>query len=83
MAVEWRIEPILDTLGNEFWRRDYHGRWARQTSQLRREYTAIGPLYWNGEQTGSNAMDISDVAYSPEICEDLPVDDDVRLGPRG
>jgi len=52
------------------------------TNQLRREYTASDPLYWTAEQTGSTAMDISDVAYHVELCEDLTIDEDARLGPR-
>jgi hypothetical protein len=54
-----------------------------ETNQLRRSYTANDPLYWTEERTGSNAMDISDVAYNPELCDDLTIDEDVQLGPRG
>jgi len=54
-----------------------------ETKQLRRSYTATDPLFWTEPQTGSNAMDMSNVAYSPEVCEDLTLDDDVQLGPRG
>ncbi len=58
-------------------------RFDPETQQLRREYTATDPLFWNDEQTGSNAMDISDVAYHPEVCEDLTVDPDAPVGQRG
>jgi hypothetical protein len=54
-----------------------------ETNQLRRSYTATDPVYWTQDQTGSNAMDMSNVAYSPEVCEDLTLDRDVQLGPRG
>ena len=53
-----------------------------EKNQLRREYTANDPLYWTAEQTGSTAMDISDIAYHPEVCEDLTIDEDAELGPR-
>lgn len=52
-------------------------------NQLNRSYTANDPLYWTGEQTGSNSMDLSPIAYNPEVCEDLTIDEDVELGPRG
>ena len=51
-------------------------------SQLERSYTANDPLFWSQEQTGSMAMDISEIAYNPEVCEDLTIDEDVELGPR-
>jgi hypothetical protein len=54
-----------------------------ESQQLRRSYTANDPLYWTEEQTGSNAMDISGVVYDAEPCEDLTIDEDVELGPRG
>jgi hypothetical protein len=54
-----------------------------ETRQLGREYTANDPLYWTSEQTGSRNMDISDIAYHPEVCEDLTVDEDAPVGPRG
>jgi hypothetical protein len=53
-----------------------------ETQQLRRTYTASDPLYWTGEQTGSAATGLSDVAYFAEACEDLTIDQDVDLGPR-
>jgi len=54
-----------------------------ETQQLRRAYTANDPLYWTDEITGSNATDISTVPYFSEVCEDLTIDQDVQLGPRG
>jgi hypothetical protein len=53
-----------------------------QAQQLRRSYTAKDPLYWTGEQTGSNATNISAVPYFSEVCADLTIDEDVELGPR-
>jgi hypothetical protein len=53
-----------------------------ETQQLRRTYTANDPLYWTGEQTGSNATNVSTVPYFSEVCEDLTIDEDVDLGPR-
>jgi hypothetical protein len=50
--------------------------------QLIRTYTAEDPLYWTQSQTGRNALDVSDVAYQPEQCEDLTIDETVELGPR-
>ena len=54
-----------------------------EDSQLDRSYTATDPLYWTAEQTGSNSMDVSPIAYNPEVCEDLTIDEDAPLGPRG
>jgi hypothetical protein len=54
-----------------------------ETRQLGREYTANDPLFWTSEQTGSRNMDISDIAYNPEVCEDLTIDEDAPVGPRG
>jgi len=54
-----------------------------QAQQLNRSYTATDPLFWMNEQTGSVAMDISNVAYNPEVCEDLTIDEDAPVGPRG
>ena len=54
-----------------------------EAQQLNRSYTANDPLYWASEQTGSNSMDISPVPYNPEVCEDLTIDEDIELGPRG
>ncbi len=51
--------------------------------QLRRSYTANDPLYWTEEQTGSNATIFSNVPYFSEACEDLTIDEDAELGPRG
>jgi hypothetical protein len=53
-----------------------------EARQLRRSYTANDPVYWTEEQTGSNSMDISDVVYDAEPCEDLTIDTDIDLGPR-
>jgi hypothetical protein len=53
-----------------------------EAQQLTRSYTANDPVYWNEEQTGSNAMDISAIPYNPELCEDLTIDEEVDLGPR-
>jgi len=86
---------IVDTMGlvpGSFDRRSPHSdelhvveefSFDSGTRQLRRSYTANDPLYWTEEQTGSNAMDISAVPYRPEACEDLTIDEDVELGPRG
>jgi hypothetical protein len=54
-----------------------------ETRQLRRSYTATDPLYWTREQTGSNATPISTVPYFTEACEDLTIDEEAELGPRG
>lgn len=54
-----------------------------ENGQLNRSYTAEDPLFWNEPETGSNTMQISSVPYHPEACEDLTVDEDTRLGPRG
>jgi hypothetical protein len=54
-----------------------------ETQQLRRSYTATDPLYWTREQTGSNATPISTVPYFTEACEDLTIDEEAELGPRG
>ena len=54
-----------------------------QTRQLRREYTATDPRFLTEPVTGSNAMDIAGVRYGAEPCEDLTVDEDAKLGPRG
>lgn len=54
-----------------------------ETSQLKRSYTADDALYWTETQTGSNVMDVSNIPYNPEVCEDLTRDEDVELGPRG
>ncbi|HEY5665994.1 MAG TPA: DUF6152 family protein [Gammaproteobacteria bacterium] len=53
-----------------------------EANQLDRSYTATDSLYWTEEQTGSNSMDSSPIAYNPEVCEDLTIDEDVELGPR-
>jgi hypothetical protein len=62
-------------LVEEFWLDEESG-------QLIRTYTAEDPLYWTEPQTGRNALDVSDVAYHPEQCEDLTIDEDVDLGPQ-
>jgi len=54
-----------------------------EEQQLRRSYTATDPLYWTREQTGSNATPVSTVPYFTEACEDLTVDEEAELGPRG
>ena len=54
-----------------------------KTRQLRREYTARDPRFLTEAVTGSNAMDMSGVRYGAEPCEDLTIDGDARLGPRG
>ena len=59
----------------EFW-------FDEDSAQLIRTYTAEDPLHWTEPQTGRNALDVSDVAYHPEECEDLTIDEDVELGPR-
>jgi hypothetical protein len=41
------------------------------------------PLFLTEPVTGSNAMDISGVPYDAEPCEDLTIDEDAELGPRG
>lgn len=54
-----------------------------KTRQLRREYTATDPRFLNKPVTGTNAMDISGVPYGAEKCDDLTIDKDSKLGPRG
>jgi len=54
-----------------------------ETQQLRRSYTATDPLYWTREQTGSNVTPVSTVPYFTEACEDLTIDREAELGPRG
>lgn len=85
---------VVDTVGFEaglFRRRAPHSeqlhvverfRFDPETTQLRREYTAEDPLYWNETQTGSEALDVAQFGYSPEVCDDLTLDDDTELGPR-
>jgi hypothetical protein len=58
-------------------------RFDPETRQLRREYTANDPLFLTEPVTGSNAMDMSGVPYDAEPCEDLTIDADADLGPRG
>jgi hypothetical protein len=53
-----------------------------ERQQLIRTCTAEDPFCWTGSQTGRNALDVSDVAYQPEKCEDLTIDESVQLGPR-
>jgi len=38
---------------------------------LKREYTADDPLFFTASYTGSDALALSSVPYSPEPCEDL------------
>jgi hypothetical protein len=54
-----------------------------KTRQLRREYTARDPRFLTQPVTGTNAMDMSGVPYGAEPCEDLTIDKEVKLGPRG
>ena len=54
-----------------------------EAQQLRRSFVANDPLYWTEEETGSNATNISTVPYFSEVCEDLTIDEEVELGPRG
>jgi hypothetical protein len=54
-----------------------------KTRQLRREHTARDPRFLAQPVKGSNAMDMSGVRYGAEPCEDLTIDDDAKLGPRG
>jgi hypothetical protein len=54
-----------------------------ETQQLERSYTASDPLYWTEERTGSNNTDVSTVPYFAAACEDLTIDEDAELGPRG
>jgi len=54
-----------------------------ETGQLSRSYTATDPAYWTGEQTGAGNTTLSDIPRYLEPCEDLTVDDNVELGPRG
>ncbi len=54
-----------------------------KTRQLRREYTATDPRFLTEPVKGSNAMDMSGVRYGAERCEDLTIDKDADLGPRG
>jgi hypothetical protein len=52
------------------------------TRKLRREYTARDPRFLTAPVTGSTAMDISNVPYGVEPCEDLTIDKDAPVGPR-
>ena len=54
-----------------------------KTRQLRREYTATDPRFLTEPVKGSNAMDMSGVRYGAERCEDLTIDKDADVGPRG
>ena len=54
-----------------------------ETQQLRRSYTATDPLYWAEPQTGSNATNVSTVPYFSAPCDDLTIDEDAPVGPRG
>ncbi len=54
-----------------------------ETQQLRRSYTATDPLYWLEPQTGSNATNVSTVPYFSAPCDDLTIDEDAPIGPRG
>lgn len=86
---------IVDTMGFEaglFNRRTPHSdqlhvveefSFDTEAQQLGHSYTANDPLYWTEEETGSNATSISNVPYFSAPCEDLTVDEDAELGPRG
>jgi len=54
-----------------------------EKQQLVRSHTADDALYWTSEVTGTTSMDISGVPFDAEPCEDLTIDQDVELGPRG
>lgn len=54
-----------------------------EAQQLQHSFVANDPLYWTEEQTGSNATSVSAVPYFSEACEDLTIDEDAELGPRG
>jgi hypothetical protein len=54
-----------------------------KTRQLRREYTARDPRFLTEPVKGSNAMDMSPLRYGVERCEDLTIDKNAKLGPRG
>jgi hypothetical protein len=54
-----------------------------ESGQLSRSYTATDPAYWTGEQTGAGSTTLSDIPRYLEPCEDLTIDEDVELGPRG
>jgi hypothetical protein len=53
-----------------------------KTRQLRRDYTARDPRFLTAPVTGSTAMNISDVPFGVEPCEDLTIDKDAPIGPR-
>jgi hypothetical protein len=57
-------------------------RFDPKTRQLRRDYTARDPPFLTEAVTGTNTMDISNVPYGAEPCEDLTIDKDAKLGPR-
>jgi hypothetical protein len=57
-------------------------RFDPKTRQLRRDYTARDPRFLTEAVTGTNTMDISNVPYGAEPCEDLTIDKDAKLGPR-
>ncbi|WP_428099910.1 DUF6152 family protein [Candidatus Rariloculus sp.] len=85
---------IVDTVGfasGMFRRRAPHSeqlhvierfRFDPETTQLRREYTAEDALYWTEPVTGMDALDVAELNYQPELCEDRTIDDDAELGPR-
>lgn len=54
-----------------------------ESGQLSRSYTATDPAYWTGEQTGAGSTTLSDIPRYLEPCEDLTIDAEVELGPRG
>ena len=58
-------------------------RFDPKARQLRREYTASDPRFLTEPVTGTNIMDISGVPYGAEPCEDLTIDKEAKLGPRG
>jgi len=54
-----------------------------ESGELTRSYTATDPAYWSGGQTGSGSTTLSDIPRFLEPCEDLTIDEDAELGPRG
>lgn len=54
-----------------------------EAQQLQRSFVANDPLYWTEERSGSNVTNISEVPYFSAACEDLTIDGDAELGPRG
>ena len=55
----------------------------QESSELTRSYTATDSAFWDGEQTGSGTTTLSEIPRFLEPCEDLTIDEEVELGPRG